>query len=99
MNVGLVQSGAAIPRQAPVAPAQPTPVVRNPDGELPDVQPIKRTLEDPRGKLRDQVMTERGLNLASLMQMPPEARIQLEARIEGEVARRLGSPRLLDIRV
>jgi hypothetical protein len=97
MNVWAHQSGTALR----VAPAAAGLAVRPPEvkGDLPEVQPVKRTLEDPRGKIREQVLAERGLDMAVLMKMPPETRIQTEIAIAADVAKRLGAQRMLDIRV
>ena len=45
-----------------------------------------------------QLMVNKGVTLDQLMALPGELRLQLEARIRSEIARRLGR-RLLDIRV
>jgi hypothetical protein len=97
MNVWAHQSGTA----SRAAPASPVPAVRPPEQprELPEVQPAKRASEDPRGKIREQVLAERGLDMAVLMKMAPQARLDTEIEIIGEIAKRLGAQRLLDIRV
>ena len=105
MNLGLTQVGAisrgpALVIAAPVrrVTAQVQPASERAEA-VRDVHPLKRTFEDPRGKIREQVLAERGLNLAKMMHMGPQARIEAEIEISGEVARRMGAKRMLDIRV
>lgn len=104
MNLGLTHVGAisrgpalamATPVRSVAAQVQPSDTPE----ALRDVQPTRKSLENPRGQLREQVLAERGLNLARMMELGPQARIQTEIAIEGEVARRIGGKRLLDIRV
>ena len=97
MDIRAYQSGAV----ARGAQASPVAAVRAPEKprELPEVQPVKRTFEDPRGKIREEIMAERGLDLGDLLKMAPQARIETEVAIAGEIAKRMGAQRLVDIRV
>ena len=64
-----------------------------------EVRAARETFEDPQGKLREQVLAEKGLKPGDLLRLTGQARIQAEIAIASEVARRAGPPRLLDIRV
>ena len=105
MNLGLTQVGAisrgpALVMAASVrgVTAQVQPATERVEA-VRDVHPTERTFEDPRGKIREQVLAERGLNLGKMLDMGAQARIEAEIEIAGEVARRMGAKRLLDIRV
>ena len=64
-----------------------------------EVRELRKTFEDPQGRVRDQVLAEKGLTPGDVLKLSGQARIQAEIAIATEVARRLGPQRLVDIRV
>ncbi len=97
MDIRAYQSGTV----SRAAPSPAVAAVRLPEtkAESPEVQPSNRTFEDPRGRIREQVLAERGLDAGDFLKMAPQTRIETEIQIAGEIARRLGARRILDIRV
>ena len=110
MNLGLTQVGAisrgpalvmAASVRGVVAQVQPARAVNGVERAEPvrNVEPAKRDIEEPRGQVRQQVLTEKGINLAKIAALGAQERIEVHLAIESEVARRMGGKRLLDIRV
>jgi hypothetical protein len=82
-----------------VTPANDAVVTAQEPQKAPEVREPRKTYEDPQGRVRDQVLAEFGLSKGELLQLTGQQRIRAEIQITNEVVRRMGAPRILDIRV
>lgn len=103
MNVGPIHFGAT-PRSAAYAAAD---VAHVPAGlsitgqaaqnfQVSNVRPVApvENSAEAREQARRQVMAERGVDMVSLFKLPPQQRLQAEAAILAETARRAAAPPL-----